>query len=219
MIKNIIFDFDGVLVDSEILVAQSFCRYLSNLNIVFSENEFSNYAGKKTAQVIDELSKKFDIKNKQKFFDDIMTLNNDIYSKELNPVNGAKKFLENNNFNYFIGSNSIKKRILLGLKKVSFDKFISENKVFSFDMVEKPKPNPDIYLKVIETYNLDKSETIIVEDSAVGVKAGFDAGVKVFGLIAASHWYKDRSTKELLESGAFKIANNYENLLNEIKKI
>ena len=56
MIKNIIFDFDGVLVDSEILVARSFCRYLSERNIIFDEKEFSKFAGKKTIQVVSELS-------------------------------------------------------------------------------------------------------------------------------------------------------------------
>ena len=41
MIKNIIFDFDGVLVDSEVLVAKSFCRYLSKRNIKFDEKELA----------------------------------------------------------------------------------------------------------------------------------------------------------------------------------
>ena len=45
MIKNIIFDFDGVLVDSEMLVARSFSKYLGKRNINFTEQEFSVYAG------------------------------------------------------------------------------------------------------------------------------------------------------------------------------
>jgi len=49
MIKNIIFDFDGVLVDSEMLVAQSFCLYLCERNIQFTENDFSQFAGKKNS--------------------------------------------------------------------------------------------------------------------------------------------------------------------------
>ena len=58
MIKNIIFDFDGVIVDSEILVSRAFCKYLSDRNIYMSEKDFSVYAGKKTFQVVDELSNK-----------------------------------------------------------------------------------------------------------------------------------------------------------------
>ena len=56
MIKNIIFDFDGVLLDSEILVAKAFAKYMKKYDIEIDENEFANFAGKKTVQVIDILS-------------------------------------------------------------------------------------------------------------------------------------------------------------------
>ena len=129
MIKNIIFDFDGVLVDSEILVARSFCRYLSERNIIFDEKEFSKFAGKKTIQVVSELSSLFNIPNKQSFFNDIMSLANNMYSNELQAVFGATNFLRNTNHNRFIGSNSPKERILRGLKKVGIDNYFSENSI------------------------------------------------------------------------------------------
>ena len=53
MIKNIIFDFDGVLVDSEILVAKAFAKYMQKFGINIDEKEFASLAGKKTVQVID----------------------------------------------------------------------------------------------------------------------------------------------------------------------
>ena len=115
MIKNIIFDFDGVLVDSEILVAKAFSKYLLKKNINLSEKEFSIFAGKKTVQVIKELSQKFNIKKEEEFFDDIMKISHDIYDNELTPVVGAGNFLKNANLNYFIGSNSVKERIISGL--------------------------------------------------------------------------------------------------------
>ena len=61
MIKNIIFDFDGVLVDSEILVAKAFAKYMQNFDIHIDEKEFASLAGKKTVQIIDILSKKYSI--------------------------------------------------------------------------------------------------------------------------------------------------------------
>ena len=216
MIKNIIFDFDGVIVDSEMLVARSFSKYLLSKNINFTEKNFSAYAGKKTVQVIDELSNKFNIPNKKEFYEDIMNIANNIYSQELMPIVGVKDFINKNYYNFFIGSNSIKKRILLGLKKVKFDKFFDENKIFSFDMVEEPKPHPDVYLAAIKTHNLNKEETLIIEDSSVGVVAGVAAGVKVFGLTAGGHWHKERSTKELSDAGAHTVVNSYESLLEEI---
>ena len=219
MIKNIIFDFDGVLVDSEMLVARSFCRYLCERNIQFTENDFSQFAGKKTVNVISELSAKFNIDNEQGFFNDIMQIANEIYASELTPVPGAIEFLESTAYNCFIGSNSGKKRIVSGLKKVKLDKFFAVNKVFSFDMVDKPKPEPDIYLAVINANNLDKEETIILEDSAVGVKAGVASGVKVVGVTAGGHWYKNRPKQELLDAGAFVLIDNYNQLHIEINKL
>ena len=216
MIKNIIFDFDGVLVDSEMLVAKSFSKYLVNKDIHFTEKDFSIYAGKKTVQVIDELSIKFNILNKKEFFEDIMDLANNIYSQELEPIIGVKEFINKNNYNFFIGSNSIKERILFGLKKVKFDKFFDKNKIFSFDMVKEPKPHPDVYLTAIKVHNLIKEETLIIEDSSVGVKAGVAAGVKVVGLTAGGHWHTDRPTKELLDAGAYIVVSSYEALLGEI---
>ncbi len=219
MIKNIIFDFDGVLVDSEILAAKAFCKYLNERNLKFSEKEFSIYAGKKTIEVIKELSKKYNIPNQNEFFNDIINIVNDIYSNNLKAVTGARRFLEKANLNYFIGSNSVKERILVGLKKVKFENFFTPDKVYSFDMVEKAKPEPDIYLSAMYSNNLNAEETIIIEDSAIGVLAGVKAGVKVVGLTAGGHWYPDRSKSELKEAGAHLLIDDYDLLLNEIKNL
>ena len=219
MIKNIIFDFDGVLVDSEMLVAQSFCLYLCERNIQFTENDFSQFAGKKTVNVISELSAKFNIDNEQGFFNDIMQITNEIYVNELTPVPGVLEFLESTSYNCFIGSNSVTERVVSGLQKVKLDKFFAVNKVFSFDMIGKPKPEPDIYLAVINTNNLNKEETIILEDSVVGVKAGVASGVKVVGVTTGGHWYKNRPTQELLDAGAFVLIDDYKKLHIEINKL
>ena len=63
-----------------------------------------------------------------------------------------------------------------------------------------------------------KSETIIIEDSYVGVKAGMAAGIKVIGFTGGGHWQNDRSKKELFDAGAISIIENYGDLELEIKK-
>ena len=219
MIKNIIFDFDGVLVDSEILVARSFCRYLSERNIIFDEKEFSKFAGKKTIQVVSELSSLFNIPNKQTFFNDIMSLANSMYSNELEAVFGTTNFLKKTNHHRFIGSNSPKDRILRGLKKVEIDNYFNENSISSSDLGRNPKPEPDIYQRLIDIDNLDKEETIIIEDSVFGIQAGVAVGVKVIGLTAGKHWHEDRSDRELFDAGAYDVVNNYEDMLLLINKL
>jgi len=217
MIKNIIFDFDGVLVDSEILVAKAFAKYIQKFGIEVDEKEFASFAGKKTVQVIDILSKKYSIEDQQKFFTDIMDIASNIYKKELTTVKGAYDFVSNLKLNIFIGSNSMKERIIDGLQRVRLDKYFQPKQVYSFDLVDKPKPDPDIYLKAIQDNNLLKNQTIIIEDSAVGVMAGAAAGVKVIGLTAGGHWHEKRDEKELLEAGAFIVANDYKKILKIIE--
>ena len=217
MIKNIIFDFDGVLVDSEILVAKAFAKYMQSFGIEVDEKEFASLAGKKTVQVIDILSKKYSIQDQQKFYRDIMDIASNIYKKELTSIKGAYDFVSNLKLNIFIGSNSMKERIIDGLQRVNLDKYFQPKQVYSFDLVDKPKPDPDIYLKAIEENNLIKAETIIIEDSAVGVMAGVAAGVKVIGLTAGGHWYEERDEKELLEAGAFAVTNDYIKIIELIE--
>ena len=217
MIKNIIFDFDGVLVDSEILVAKAFAKYMQNSGIDIDEKEFASLAGKKTVQVIDILSKKYSIKDQQKFFTDIMDIGSNIYKKELATVKGAYDFVRNLKLNIFIGSNSMKERIIDGLQRVKLDKYFKPEQVYSFDLVDNPKPDPDVYLKALEDNNLIKAETIIIEDSAVGVMAGVAANVKVIGLTAGGHWHEKRDEKELLEAGAFAVTNDYKKVFKLIE--
>ena len=215
MIKNIIFDFDGVLVDSEILVAKAFSKYMQELGIKTNEKEFANLAGKKTVEVIDILSEKYSLKDKQKFFDDIMNIASNIYKKELKTVVGVEEFLKKSKHNLYIGSNSMKNRILDGLKRVGLEKYFNSNHIYSFDLVDNPKPHPDIYLKAVNDNDLIIDETIIIEDSVVGVNAGKNANIKVIGLTAGGHWHTDRDEKELINAGAFATANNY----NKIEEI
>ena len=215
MIKNIIFDFDGVLVDSEILVAKAFSKYMQELGIKTNEKEFANLAGKKTVEVIDILSEKYSLKDKQKFFDDIMNISSNIYKKELKTVVGVEEFLKKSKHNLYIGSNSMKNRILDGLKRVGLEKYFNPNHIYSFDLVDNPKPHPDIYLKAVNDNDLIIDETIIIEDSVVGVNAGKNANIKVIGLTAGGHWHTDRDEKELINAGAIATANNF----NKIEEI
>ena len=217
MIKNIIFDFDGVLVDSEILVAKAFAKYMQNSGIDVDEKEFASLAGKKTVQVIDILSKKYSIQDQQKFYTDIMDISSNIYKKELITVKGAYDFVRNLKLNIFIGSNSMKERIIDGLQRVKLDKYFQPKQIYSFDLVEKPKPDPDIYLTAIEENTLIKDETIIIEERAVGVMAVVVAGGKVIGLTVGGHWYEKRDQKELLEAGAFAVTNDYKKITELIK--
>ena len=99
------------------------------------------------------------------------------------------------------------------------DNYFNEESISSFDAVGKPKPEPDIYQRLIDIATLDKKETIVIEDSAIGIQAGVATGVKVIGLTAGKHWHKDRSDQELLDAGAYDVVKNYKDMLLLINKL
>ena len=196
------------------MASKAFARYFSKLDPSLKEEEFYSYAGMKTLQVIDLLSKKFNISEKDKFTHDIYEIISSIYLKELQLVEGAEKYIKNSKKNHYIGSNSNKDRILEGLKIVSMSNFFPSDKIYSFDMVQNPKPFPDIYLKVIAENKLKINETIVLEDSGVGVKAAKSAGLRVFGLTVGKHWHSNRDKNELYDNGALNVFDSY----NDIEK-
>ncbi len=219
MIKHLIFDFDGVIVDSEILAAEAFIRFLSRNNIIYSVEDFvEKFAGNKMVDVTNELSKFHDIGDKKKFLNNVMKIVSNIYNEELIAVKKIKEFLKRNSLDTYISSNSGKPRIIKGLKKVGLDSYFKDENIYTFEMVLKPKPAPDIYNKVVNDNNLDKNELLVFEDSVVGVSSAYDAGLKVLGITAASHW-KNRSSKSLLDAGALEIVDSYDKVDQIINKM
>jgi len=220
MIYNIIFDFDGVLVDSEILAGKAFSQFLSLKNIEFNQKEFSTYySGKKLVEVVSMLSDRFNIKNPEVFFEEMMKVSNSIYLKDLKPVKGVRNFLDSiNQYKKLIGSNRGKNSIIEGLKKVDFYKYFKKENIFSFDMVKKPKPDPEVFLKAISEAKINPENTIIIEDSVIGIKAAVAANVKVIGITCGSHW-NDRSSNILLEVGAYSVASNFKEVLKVINNL
>lgn len=219
MINNIIFDFDGVLVDSEILARKIFSRYLATRNLDLSEQEFSKrYSGNKLVEVISKLSLRFNIKDQKSFFNEILSFSNSIYLKELTAVAGVRNFLNTIDQKTFIGSNRGKKSIIEGLKTVNLQKYFHEKNIFSFDMVDRPKPDPDIYLKTIEDTKIEPINTVILEDSIIGVRAAVAANIKVIGITSGGHWL-DRPTHSLLDAGANAVATSFEEVLKLIQEL
>ncbi len=219
MIKNIIFDFDGVIVDSEVLVSKAFSKYFKKFGHSLKEEQFYKYAGNKTVEVINLLSAKYNIENKKKFTNEIFEIVSEVYSKDLKLVEGVKDYISKSDRNHYIGSNSNKDRILDGLKIVGLDKIFLSDQIYSFDMVKRPKPDPDIYLKVLKDNSLNREETVIIEDSGLGVKAATAAKVRVFGLTAGKHWHTNREKNELFDNGALNVFSDFESLGKAIEEL
>jgi len=217
MLKAIIFDLDGTLVDSLPYHHESWRIFFKNNNL--EEHDFSEvlkeYKGGGTLELMTSVFGDMYTKDElKKMTDDKEIIFRDIYKSKIYPIEGLNKFLDNlkeNNILLSIGSNAIRKNVLMTIEKLGIIDYFSS--IICGDEVSKGKPDPEMYLKTLSNLKMDKNECIIFEDSIEGVTAAKNAGIKSIGVTSSQ-------SSEILKSvGAFKTINDYteislDNILN-----
>ncbi len=205
MNKLIIFDCDGVLIDSEILACTVETEYMNDLGYTITLDEYMDrYMGKSFAECINDLISagiKFDqeeFTNKSK---------NKIYTPEfmdkLNALDGIHTLLDNVSNPFCIASGSSMERLRHTLKITNLLDYF-DGKIFSAELVQNSKPAPDIFLYAAEKMGYTPDNCIVIEDSINGVKAGIAAGMTTYGFVGASHMDNARANG-LVEVGAQKL--------------
>ena len=217
MLKAIIFDLDGTLVDSLPYHHESWRIFFKNNNL--EEHDFSEvlkeYKGGGTLELMTSVFGDMYTKDElKKMTDDKEIIFRDIYKSKIYPIEGLNKFLYNlkeNNILLSIGSNAIRKNVLMTIEELGITGYFSS--IICGDEVSKGKPDPEMYLKTLSNLKMDKNECIIFEDSIEGVTAAKNAGIKSIGVTSSQ-------SSEILKSfGAFKTINDYteislDNILN-----
>ena len=182
MIRLVIFDVDGTLIDSEALYIKAAIENCKRNNYNFSYDVLTSIVGrdaKVSREVITKAGGKgFDY---DKYFEDLSKIKKEIGEKE--PIELKKgvinilKFCKKNNLDTAFATSTFKYKqepILERLNVLSYFDFC----VYG-DEVNNSKPAPDIYLKVLEHFDYKKDEVIIFEDSINGILSANSAGVRV----------------------------------------
>jgi beta-phosphoglucomutase-like phosphatase (HAD superfamily) len=181
----IVFDLDGVLVDSKDLHYQALNLALMEKNPDWAipyEEHVERYNGNPTKVKLGMLSKnhpeitdalKVEIEeSKQRFT--LMLMQNIGQDEELVDIFCN---LIKNNYKIAVASNSIRSTVELILKKLGVD--IYTDLVLSNEDVLRPKPSPEIYIKAMDYFDASPEETIIFEDSEIGKRAAKDSGANL----------------------------------------
>ncbi len=188
MTSLLIFDFDGVVADSEILANQVLAECVTELGVPTTlEDSYRQYMGKRFPDVMAAVEKVIGRALPVEFPETFQSRTLDRFRSGLQSVPGAKNFLAMfADMPKCIASSSSPDRLALCLDILDLAEIFGSN-VFSATMVERGKPHPDIFLHAAREMQVPPSDATVIEDSTSGVAAGISAGMTVIGLLAASH--------------------------------
>lgn len=183
-IRLVIFDCDGVLVDSEPIANRVFCEMLNELGIsVTFDDMFELFVGYSMAQCIDMVTELLGSPPPDSFVPELRQRTARALETEVKAVGGVKQALEFINVPVCVASSGVPAKIRLTLGKTGLLD-IFEGKIFSVVDVERPKPAPDVFLHAASRMGVNPKDCAVIEDTPIGVKAGVAAGMRVYGFAA-----------------------------------
>jgi HAD superfamily hydrolase (TIGR01509 family) len=210
--RAIIFDFDGVLADSEVLSNTVIAEIVTELGVPTSlDDAYRTYMGKRLTDVIEAIERVIGRKLPADFSDAYQKRTFDVFRARLAAIAGARDFIEAwREVPYCIASSSSPERLELSLQVLGMAQLF-EGRVFSASSVARGKPYPDIFLYAAKQLDVDARDCIVIEDSIGGVTAARAAGALVIGFTAAGHIQPGHEAR-LREAGADHVAASFAEL-------
>ncbi len=177
--KLLIFDCDGVLVDSEPIANRIFVECLQNEGYGVDEAyALKHFYGIALRDCITHVETVFQQKISEGFIDTLSQLTNGEIKRSLKPIRNIELALEQIRYPKCVASGSDYEKLHLSLEVTGLKKYFDH--IFSVDEVERGKPYPDIFLFAAAQLNFEPHNCIVIEDSLAGVQAGLAAGMPVY---------------------------------------
>ena len=190
MKKLVIWDFDGVIADTEKLWIQSRIEILSKY---FGINWDFNTAVKIIGGMGDKdksvVLKKLGININDNFWKEAICFDQEKINKGFSLTDYIENIFKNKNFEQCIATGGVYDKTKSKMKVVNIEKYFPDKKVFTVDMVEKGKPNPYIFLLVAEKMGYKPEDCIVIEDSVAGLTAALKAKMTPVAFVKYSKDY------------------------------
>ena len=182
MIKAIIFDMDGLMIDSERVTFECYQEILKGMNLTMDEEFYKTLLGKPLKGIYqrfyDVYGNDFPIEDVIK---DVHSLMAKRFETEGVPIKTGLKslleYLKENNYKTIVATSSNRERVDTILSQAQITDYFDDS--ICGDEVTKGKPNPEVFLKSCQKLGVNVDEAIVLEDSEAGIQASYDAGIKV----------------------------------------
>jgi len=200
----IIFDCDGVLVDSEVLSCRCLSKILAGYGIDLGlDQALDLFLGRSVSAVVEHYQA-LGRSIPEQFSTELRAGVRAAFTSALRPIEGVYALLEGLRIPHCVASSSDIDRVSLSLSLTGLTSHF-DGRLYTSQMVERGKPAPDLFLYAAEKMRADPRRTLVIEDSVSGVAAGKAAGMTVWGFVGGSH-YQSRDGRALLyEAGADRV--------------
>src|SRR6202048_1453336 len=200
----IIFDCDGVLIDSEVLSCRCLSEVLAGYGIHLGlDQALDLFLGRSTTAVLDHYQALGRSIPKQ-FSTELRAGVRAAFLSALCPIEGVSSVLEGLRIPHCVASSSDFDRVSFSLSLTGLAAHF-DSRLYTAQMVARAKPAPDLFLYAAERMRADPRRTLVIEDSVSGVTAGKAAGMTVWGFVGGSH-YQSRDGKAILsQAGADRV--------------
>ncbi|HPI06186.1 MAG TPA: HAD family phosphatase, partial [Saprospiraceae bacterium] len=201
MLKHILFDNDGTIVDSEIIAVRATLSLLEPYGFRMSEQEYSRrFPGLLERDILAIIKEEHGVEVGADYFDRLRALHVEGFERHLCIIPGMEAIFRGVRVPKSMVSNGSVRHVVRCLEHVGLHDAL-DGRIFSAEHVARPKPHPDVYRHALEELQLHASETMAVEDSPTGVAAAREAGLRVVGFLGAAHIH-DGHGERLSEAGA-----------------
>jgi len=208
--KLVIFDFDGVIADSEKIWIKNRQNELNKrYNLGWDFETVNKHIGGMSDKSKRETLDKLGIKTNDEFWKNVTNIDLK-YMEEigLDVFDGVTDILDNID-NYCIATGGVLEKTLKKLKVINmWEKYFNEDNLFTVDMVKKGKPEPDLFLYAAEKMGYNPKDCVVIEDSIVGLMAGLNAGMEVIAFLGSEIYQNDKYLRKVKDLGIKNIFYN-----------
>ena len=185
MIKAVIFDMDGLMIDSERVTFEGYQHVLAKENLTMSEEKYKTLLGKPVKAVHDlfkeDYGPQYDVDQNIKDVHAYIAKRFETEGVPLKPgLVELLKYLKENNYKTIIATSSHRNRVDLIVKQAQIDQYFDDS--ICGDEVTKGKPNPEVFLKACQKLQVSPQDALVLEDSESGINAAYNAEIKVIGI-------------------------------------